>query len=476
MYHKKTSIMLLLLILFTSAPLAAEYVFLKDGSIIQGQITSDTTTAIIIRDKEKKNRTIQRTDIMRILYTDIYLGKIYVQKIDGKNEICYMVDEDRDTYTFRKELYSPEEFTLRRDQVLFIARGNPTGLEGEADTDKIELKWFPPYNPIKSYRLYVKTGDDKEFKVAGETKSKSYTLKNLKSNTKFILYVTAMDSAGDESLPSNELTITTLNIKPERPVKLRYEKRDVKVTTGENGKKKDKEETKKFVAWDPVTDPDGTVRGYNVYYLKEDKEEKIATIIGTEFEIPDDKSVYDLRITAVDDKNDESPASRVKHPRALKIMAQPLYFMPMGTLADMFDPGFGGLVYIGFKNFFMQNLEFGISCGAVKLPGKDADKIDGMLFVPVTFDAGYNFTISETFSIMPYVSAGYTYMNINYTAFYEEKNKKTWEPVSRAGVMVNMEFEYIQVSAGGCYGFIYETAELKPFIEVYIRTGVLIDL
>lgn len=85
-------------------PLNAEYVFLKNGEIKQGSVASDNASSIILRSKNNKTETINRSEIMRLLYTELYMGKVYVQKTDGKNEICYMVDEDRDTYTFRKDL------------------------------------------------------------------------------------------------------------------------------------------------------------------------------------------------------------------------------------------------------------------------------------------------------------------------------------------------------------------------------------
>ena len=457
--------------------LNAEYVFIKNGEIKQGSIISENAASITIRSgKDKKSETINRSDIMRLLYTELYMGKVYVQKTDGKNEICYMVDEDRISYTFRKELYSPVEFQLKRDEVLFMARGNPSGLKGEPSTDSADLTWFPPYNPVKKYRLYIKGPGEKQFTPSAECGGTNYTLKKLKSNTKYIMYVAALDEAGDESLPSNELTITTLNIKPDRPVNLKYEKRDSIITETKKGKKITSDVTKRFVAWDAVSDIDGVIKGYNIYYNKDGKDEKIATVPGAEYEIPEDKSVYDLRITAVDDRNDESPASRIRHPRAIKIGVQPLYFIPQGKLADMFDPGYGVFAAVSLKNFYIQNLECGISAGAVKLPGKKNDKIDRMIMVPVTADGGYHFAITEWFSVMPYAGAGYTYMDINYTSLFEDENKKVWEPVVRAGAVLCFESDYFHISAGGDYGAIYETSEMKTFFEVYVRTGVLLDL
>jgi hypothetical protein len=406
-----------------SIPVFPEYIFLKSGEIKEGSIISDSAASITLRGKDKITITINRSDILRTLYTELYMGKIYVQKIDGKNEICYMVNEDRDTYTFRKELYSPEEFNLKRTEVLFMARGNPSGLNGEPETDEINLKWYPPYNPVKKYRIYLKKQNDTAYSVADECRWTGYKLKNLKSNTKYIIYVTALDEAGDESLPSNELKITTLNIKPDRPLNLRYEKRNVPVIESKTSKKIKSYAARKYVLWDPAKDVDGVIKGYNVYHYKDGKEEKINTVAVNEFELPEEKSVYDLRITAFDDLNEESPMSRIRHPRAFKIGIQPVYLIPQEKLADMFQPGYGGLGTMSFKNFFKQNLEWGISGGVIKLPGKDPDKIGSMLLAPVTLDAGYHFVITEWFSAMPYFSIGCTYMDIKYSSLYQKMSK-----------------------------------------------------
>jgi hypothetical protein len=196
----KRIVLVLVASLILAAPLSAEYIFLKDGSILNGTIVSDTAATVNLRPEDRRMQRIPRSDIMRILYTDLYMGKVYIQKIDGKSIIAYMVDEDRETYTFRMELYKPQEFKLRRDQVLFMARGNPTGLTAEADTDRAELKWFAPYMPVKSYNIYVKGPDDREYRLAGDTRGKTFSLRDLTSNTQYRIHVTAIDSSGDETL------------------------------------------------------------------------------------------------------------------------------------------------------------------------------------------------------------------------------------------------------------------------------------
>ena len=122
--------------LLLSIPLNSGYVFTKDGGIVEGTITSDPAAAVTVRQKDSRARQIPHASNLRILYTEFYMGKVNVQKKDGKNVVCYMADEDRESYTSRKELYNPEELKLRSDHVLFITRGNPSGLDGEAENRK----------------------------------------------------------------------------------------------------------------------------------------------------------------------------------------------------------------------------------------------------------------------------------------------------------------------------------------------------
>jgi hypothetical protein len=253
------------LLLFIIAPsqLSAETIFLKDGNIVEGAVIGDAADAVTVRKKDKKTQIIPRNNILRILYTELYMGKVYVQKIDGKGIICYVVDEDKDSYTFRNDLFKPEEFKLRRDQVLFMARGNPTGLEGEADYFRINLTWFAPYNIVKKYRIYIKEPDANDFRLADESGKKSTTLKDLKSNTRYTLYVTAIDDSGDESLPSNQLTLTTKNLPPNEPEinpLQQLPSGDIKIS------------------WKESVDPDGKLVGYRVYRKLAGKTEQLAEV------------------------------------------------------------------------------------------------------------------------------------------------------------------------------------------------------
>jgi hypothetical protein len=394
-------------------PLYAEYVFLKDGSIIQGQILKDAAGSITIRDNEKKVKTIPRTNIMRVLYTQLYMGKVYVQKTDGKSIICYMVDEDQETYTFREDLYKPVEFKLKRDQVMFMARGNPTGLQGEPGTDSIDLKWFPPYNPVKKYRLYLKVQGEVKYTKVDEFRGTTYSLKKLKSNTKYNTYVTALDAAGDESLPSNEFTFTTLNIKPDRPLNLRLDKRTVQQTEMKKGKKVQVEVKKQYLAWDEVKDTDGTIKGYNIYEHKDGRDVKIATVKNNEYEIPDGKSVYDLKITAIDDRGDESVNAGMRTDFAWGIDIKLNYLVPAGDFSDMVGNGFGALFLFRFNGLFSEYFNAGFGTGIRYYTGSN-EYAEKMYQVPLIVNAGVNIPLLSGLSLVPEVSAGYAFNSMTY--------------------------------------------------------------
>lgn len=94
---KKALFLLLVFIFifaFTARSLEAEFVFMKDGSLVEGEIISENTSSINVKGADGKTTRIKRDDIMRILYTKLKMGKIYIQKRDGEGLVAYMVDED----------------------------------------------------------------------------------------------------------------------------------------------------------------------------------------------------------------------------------------------------------------------------------------------------------------------------------------------------------------------------------------------
>ena len=201
---------ILIIFLMPVIPLKAEYLFLKDGTIIKGKIVNETANDVVISDEQNKVVAYPHNKIMRVLYTEINMGKIYVQLKNGENFRGYLIDEDRDTYTFRHVINKPEEFTVQRSKVLFIAERNPSELKGESSYTEISLTWSPPYDKMKFYNIYYKKKKNDKYILADKAWKNSFNLKGLNNFTKYFIMVTGVDDTGVETTPSNEIEITTL--------------------------------------------------------------------------------------------------------------------------------------------------------------------------------------------------------------------------------------------------------------------------
>ncbi len=125
-------LMIMVFIAFFQNSMRAEYVFLKDGSIIECSIIKDSSSSIQVRLKNNETEIIKYSSILRIVYTDMTLKKIYVQLRNGKVLKVYKVNEDQDSYTFRKSLYKPEEFKLKRNEILHISERKIETVEKKA--------------------------------------------------------------------------------------------------------------------------------------------------------------------------------------------------------------------------------------------------------------------------------------------------------------------------------------------------------
>jgi hypothetical protein len=111
-----------LVILFSGQLLFAESVFLKDGAIIEGKIFADSDESLKIRLPDKKEQEIKRKDVLRILYHDNYKQKFYMYKLDGQTLEVYIIDENKENYTYRTDLHSAREVTIPKKEVNALAK------------------------------------------------------------------------------------------------------------------------------------------------------------------------------------------------------------------------------------------------------------------------------------------------------------------------------------------------------------------
>ncbi len=434
--NKMLFIIVLFIILICANGLYAEYIFLKDGNIIRGTIVSDEAKIIEAR-VGKETKKIPRTNIIRILYTDLSMAKVYIQKRDGTSVIAYIVDEDRVSYVCRKDLYSPAEFTLQRAEVLFVAEKNPSGLKGEADMTYVNLSWLAPYDPVSVYNIYIKTGKNGRYEKIDQTSKKEITIKGLKSNTEYFFIIKSVDRNNYESSPSNEIKLTTKNIPPLPPDKASV----IKMPDGNFS-----------VKWTEAVDPDGTIKEYKLYKILYRKTSLIATAAKTEYIISGKEDFDRFFIKSCDNLNTESDDNTYVYfgpRREINFTILPLFAMPMQNLKKAAVFGYGVTLRGGISNYFFTGLDFKLDVSYIYFKGKDdfplaESAVKNITLAPAMFSTGYTFYY-KALRISPAVYAGVCYVQNKYSYFdmvlstRKTVTKKAYEPAFGAGLTITWD-------------------------------------
>lgn len=460
-----------LTLLLYPALLGAEYIFLKTGKILRGIIVTDRPGIIVARIAGKR-QMIRRDGIIRILYTDLKMEKVYIRKRDGTRILAYIIDEDRESYVCRTKLYSPEEFRIRRSDVLFVAEKNPSGLAGEAGMTDAELTWFPPYEMVKNYNIYAKRLREEKYKKIASTTDEHMTVKDLKSNTEYSFIVKSVDSDDGESLPSNELKLVTKNIPPLPP--------------GNTWVKEDGRGNYE-ITWSKGADPDGTVKEYKLYRVLYSKTSLLASTAKRIYRIEQDVGYDRIYIKSLDNLESESEsAARVYLPLRPEIHATvlPAYLFPFGNLKDAAMQGYGGTLRGGVSNYFFTGLDLGIEVSYFYFPGRGdiseipENGITDIVLVPVQFFAGYSFYPFRAFRVSPAVYAGECYVRERHSSFdiltSSEKRITTdgFEPLFGVGLTVRRDISlwFFALSAG--YRFIAEKSGGISYLSLSPSVGI----
>ncbi len=345
------------LMILCGGRLHGEYLFLKNGTVMECKILNESPASMTVLTSDGKTVSVSRSTVLRVMYTQLYRGKLYIQKTDGSVIEAYIIDEDQEYYTVRRELNSPKEFTIRRDDVLFMTRKNPSALEGRVSYRYVDLAWRGPYtpdNPVKHYKIYLRTkGGD--YAVAGVTSGTKFRVKGLQCNIEYYAMVTAVDRGGYESLPSNVARFTTRKGRPVPPGHIRL----VAVTSAAGAS------CTAHLVWDGAVDPcGGTITEYGIYL----KDESVvpadaggpggkpfhgyrlaAKTSGTAFKMPGlrDGSRYRVIVTSIDNTRDESPGGSSLFFTTENRM--PAYPYPVSCERTLNGTGASGTVKLSWK-------------------------------------------------------------------------------------------------------------------------------
>ena len=105
------------MLLSITTTLHAESVFLKDGSIIEGSVISETSDTMTVIMPNKLKTEIPRTEIVRVLENNDYKTPATIRKKDGTEMTIYIVEERNDAYIARTALTSPNEISIPKQDI-----------------------------------------------------------------------------------------------------------------------------------------------------------------------------------------------------------------------------------------------------------------------------------------------------------------------------------------------------------------------
>lgn len=409
---------------------------------------------------------------MRTLYTNLNMSKLFIQKRNGESFVAYLVDEDRDDYLFRKELYKPEEFKVSRKDILFMAEKNPSALKGEPASDSIKLSWLPPYGQVKTYKIYMKQKKGDEYSVVGSTRKTEITLTGLKTQTAYFFIVRAVDDTDYETNPSNEIKVTTKSSLPEMP--------EVSV-------KKDEKENWVLV-WSESKDEDGTVEGYRIYSERDGKyalleETKKLTAI-----VPYDSIFDSIHVRSVDNNGDESEADDYRN--EWRILFSPQYIIPMGKTTDFAGNGYGADIDVSRRDLLFTDSEFGFTAGYITVEGKqkigdDNSNVTSLSICPAALFFGYRvplifdrFNHYDALALIPRVSAGLLVMQMYYELLDNggnvtaNKSAVILEPFVKAGILAEAGItRHFFITAGCEYIYMIDSIQGLGIINFSASAG-----
>jgi hypothetical protein len=109
-----TSIICLTLML--TGKVYAEMIYLKDGQVLQGKITKETQDEITVQTQFQK-KTVKRSNIIRIMYGERKMERIYLLMNDGTTRTGFLVDQDASQVIIREKEDSPDEISIPKSQI-----------------------------------------------------------------------------------------------------------------------------------------------------------------------------------------------------------------------------------------------------------------------------------------------------------------------------------------------------------------------
>jgi|GEM_PF-2887262 len=146
---------LITFVLFAANQLLAESVFMKSGAVLEGKIIRENDAAVTLKNADGIISRIPRKNIQRVLYHDDYKQAKYIGTKDKKIIRGYIVAENNDGYTVRKDLKKKEELVVDKKNVLYVSSKRlvlaeeKNGISTEKNEKSRKPYLSPWYNDIR---------------------------------------------------------------------------------------------------------------------------------------------------------------------------------------------------------------------------------------------------------------------------------------------------------------------------------------
>ena len=108
--------LIILFCIFAWSGLHAEYLYLKDGQVIQGTIESEDANGYNVKTKYQ-TKWVPRGDVVRIMFGERKMEPIFLLMNDGTTKKGFLVDQDAEKIIIRDKEDSPKEITILKKDV-----------------------------------------------------------------------------------------------------------------------------------------------------------------------------------------------------------------------------------------------------------------------------------------------------------------------------------------------------------------------
>lgn len=155
-----------------------------------------------------------------------------------------------------------------------------------------------------------------------------------------------------------------------------------------------------------------------------------------------------------------------------------IYDMPTDKFANLVNPGYSGIAFVGYEDVLYPNIRAGIEIGYSYFPG-NIYNVKNCTMIPLSATFGYNIHISKVMFISPMIGFGAAYKTMTYNkdghSSGESPNYRTeseFGGIGKTGIDIGYRFDRITALAGFYYNSIIEKSGRLDYMSYTISLGM----